>query len=173
MNTKYLFLTALFLLLFSGSNLFAQDNIQIGKSANENNRYNGALYDYSDPNGVNIKVMIWGYVKYPGKYIIPAKSSVDDLLSLAGGPIPDANLDEIKLLRVNANNTQTTFPLNYSGIMSDNIGLRRPFRISDLRPGDIMVVPGAPKWYTKDYLNLVLSIISTLASVALFIYYKR
>lgn len=159
--------------MLSGPNLFAQEDIQIGKSANENYRSNGALYDYSDPNGINIKVMIWGYVKFPGKYIIPAKSDVNDLLSLAGGPVPDANLDEMKILRVDANNKQRIIPLNYNDIMSNDIGMGRPLRISDLRAGDIMVVPGSPKWSTRDYLSIILSIISTLASVALLIYYKR
>ena len=98
MNTKYLILFTLLLLLVSDANLFAQDNIQIGKSNNKDNTYyNGALYDYSDPNAFNIKVMIWGYVKFPGQYIIPATNGVNQFLSLAGGPTPDANLDEIKM----------------------------------------------------------------------------
>jgi len=58
---------------------------------------NGAVYDYSDPDGINIKVMIWGYVKYPGQYIIPSVSSVNGLLSLAGGPIQDDNVDDLKI----------------------------------------------------------------------------
>ncbi len=79
----------------------------------------------------------------------------------------------MKILRVDANNKQRIIPLNYNDIMSNDIGMGRPLRISDLRAGDIMVVPGSPKWSTRDYLSIILSIISTLASVALLIYYKR
>ncbi len=67
-------LKALFLILiscfFSLTN--AQENIQIGKALGAANYNNGARYDYSDPEQINIKVLIWGYVKYPGQYIIPS-----------------------------------------------------------------------------------------------------
>ena len=33
--------------------------------------YNTGLYDYSDPSSINIKVSVWGFLKYPGKYIVP------------------------------------------------------------------------------------------------------
>ena len=71
---------------------YAQEDIQIGKSRNEIQQYNGARYDYSDPDAINIKVMVWGYLKFPGQYIIPSTSSVNDLIGLAGGPQQDAEL---------------------------------------------------------------------------------
>ncbi len=161
----------MFLMLIASS--FAQEDVQIGKSANENYRSNGALYDYSDPNGINIKVMVWGYVKYPGQYIVPSSTNANQLLSLAGGPTPDANLDEMKLFRVNADNRQTIIAFNYSDLLSSDPGLGRPIRIPDLKPGDILLVPGSPKWTTKDYLSIILSIISALASIGALIIYGR
>ncbi len=174
MKTKNILFTVLFFLLVFGANSFAQDNIQIGKSNDKNNTYyNGALYDYSDPNAFNIKVMIWGYVKFPGQYIIPATNGVNQFLSLAGGPTPDANLDEIKIFRINADGSQTVIPFNYSDLMSDNSNLSEPINIPKLQAGDIMLIPGAPKWYLKDYLGVIISIISALASVAALIVYTR
>jgi SLBB domain len=164
-------LLLLFLVLTSGS--FAQEDIQIGKSANEFNRYYGALYDYSKADAINIKVMVWGYVRYPGQYIVPSPTDVNQLLSLAGGPTPDASLDEMKIFRVNADKRQTIIAFNYSDLLSGDPGLGRPIKIPDLKPGDILLIPGSPKWYAKDYLSIILSIVSVLASVATFIVYSR
>ena len=66
--------------------LFAQDDLQVGKSIGQFYQNQGAFFDYSDPESVNIKVSVWGFVKYPGKYIIPHYSNAYDLLSYAGGP---------------------------------------------------------------------------------------
>ena len=172
MKTKNLFLAAILLFLMLSVYSYAQEDIQIGKSARENTT-NGALYDYSDQNGINIKVMVWGYVKYPGQYIIPSSTNANQLLSLAGGPTPDANLDEMKLFRVNADKRQTIIAFNYSDLLSSDPGLGRPIRIPDLKPGDILLVPGSPKWTTKDYLSIILSIISALASIGALIIYGR
>ncbi len=173
MKTKYLIIACVLYSIFLNSNLFAQENVQIGKSANkENTYYNGALYDYSEADAINITVMVWGYVKFPGKYIIPSTNNTNQLLSLAGGPTPDANLDEMKLFRID-HNRQIIIPFDYSDLLSGNAGLSRPLRIPTLLPGDIMLVPGAPKWYAKDYLSIILSILSTLASVATLIVYSR
>lgn len=77
---------------------FAQNgDLQIGSGVNQLKNYlGGGLYDYSDPHEVNIKVAVWGYVRYPGKFIIPAYSSVQDLLSYAGGPTDETHLDELR-----------------------------------------------------------------------------
>ena len=43
-----------------------------------------------------------------------------------------------------------------------------------VKAGDILLVPGAPKFFLKDYLSLGLSVIATIASVAtLFVYLYR
>lgn len=60
-----LFIVLLFAgLLFSTS--YSQDDVQIGSNLNNYRQTQGGLFDYSDPSGINIKVQLWGYVKYPG-----------------------------------------------------------------------------------------------------------
>jgi len=172
MKLKIIFLAALLLFTAANSNLFAQEDVQIGKSLSTNYRYNGALYDYSNPDAINIKVQVWGYVKYPGQYIIPATSGVNDLLSLAGGPNSEANIDELKIFRINPDSSQSVIKFNYSDLLWNNNNFTKPINIPKLKAGDILLVPGSPKWYTKDYLGLIFSVISTLASLAtLFVYY--
>ena len=86
-------LILIILLIHFNSTLFAQDDVQIGKRISQLREYKGAQYDYSDADAINIKVLVWGYVQFPGQYIIPSTSSVNDLLALAGGPLPDANME--------------------------------------------------------------------------------
>jgi hypothetical protein len=171
METKSLLLTGILLFVVLTTNIFAQEDIQIGKSLKENTQHNGALYDYSNPEGINIKVMIWGYVQFPGQYIVPSASGVNDLLSLAGGPTQDANVDDLKLFRINPDSSQTIVRFNYSDLLWNNSDLSKPLKIPGLHPGDILLVPGAPKWYLRDYLSLVLSIVSTVASIATLLVY--
>jgi hypothetical protein len=171
MKTKNLLLAGSLLLTILSANLFAQEDIQIGKNLKGNIRENGALYDYSDPDGINIKVMVWGYVKFPGQYIIPSASGVNVLFSLAGGPTQDANMDELKLFTINPDSSQTIIKFNYSDLLWSNNELSKPLKIPALHAGDILLVPGSPKWYLKDYLGLVLSIVATVASIATLLVY--
>jgi len=171
MKFKNIISAVIILFTILNINLLAQEDIQIGKSLSTNIRYNGALYDYSNPDAINIKVQVWGYVKFPGQYIIPATSGVNDLISLAGGPTEDANVDELKLFRINADSSQSIIKFNYSDLLWNNSGLSKPVNIPKLHAGDILLVPGSPKWYLKDYLGVVLSIVSTLASIATLLVY--
>ena len=177
MKTKNLLLTGILLFVVLTNNIFAQEDIQIGKSLKGNTSYNGGFYDYSNPEGINIKVMVWGYVKFPGQYIIPSASGVNDLLSLAGGPTQEANIDDLKLFRINPDSSQTIVKFNYSDLLWNNSDLSIPLKIPGLHAGDILLVPGAPKWYLRDYLGLALSVVSTVASIATllvyYIYYKK
>ena len=57
-------------------------------------------YNYSDKDKVNIEVIMWGYIKNPGKYLIPKGSTLIDLITLGGGPVPETKLDDIRLVRL-------------------------------------------------------------------------
>ena len=158
-----------FIVLFAfGSISFAQQDIQIGTNLLPFDRYRGGQYDYSLPDAINIKVLVWGYVPFPGQYIIPSTSSVNDLLALAGGPTQDANIDDLRLFRVNADSSQTMIKFDYNDLLwNDN--LEKPIKIPHLQAGDILLVPGETRFFFWDYFNFTLSIVSTLAVVAVLI----
>src|ERR1035437_700635 len=170
METKNILLTVILLLTVLSANLFAQEDIQIGKSL-KGNSSGAAFYDYSDPGDINIKVIVWGYVRFPGQFIIPSSNNVNNLLALAGGPLQDANMDGLKLFRINPDSSQTIIKFNYSDLLWNNSGLSEPLKIPKLQAGDILLVPGSPKWFLKDYIGLVLSIVATLASIATLLVY--
>ena len=159
-----LFIFGLF--LFLANNSFAQDeDYQLGLSQDYIRQSQGAFYDYSDPTGLNIKVSVWGYVKYPGRYVIPERSNINDLISYAGGISDDSNLDEMRIFRVLADSTQEMLMYNYEDLWW-SATLQKQIPLSKLQAGDVLIVPGRPRWYWENYLTLTLSIVGVLLSLA-------
>ena len=81
----------LLILFFMISLGYAQDIIE-----------GGAQY-YVYPGGegeLQIKVQIWGQVTRPGMYQVPKSMDVVGLISLAGGPNEDADLSNVKIIRM-------------------------------------------------------------------------
>jgi len=125
----------------------------------------GAFYDYSNPDGINIKVSVWGYVKFPGRYIIPEWSDIRDLISFAGGISDDSYLDDMRIYRINSDSTQSMFKYNYDDLWW-NEELNQELTLDKLQPGDLLVIPGRPRLYWENYLTLTLSIVGVLLSLA-------
>ena len=167
MVRRVVFLIILFLLA-AKFNTFAQENdVQVGTVPRNPSQMFG-LFDYSDPTKVNIKVSVWGYVKFPGKYIVPVNSNLRDLVSIAGGPTPDAYLDDVRLVRTLADSTQQVFNYNFSELtLEPSITKKVPNQI--LQPGDMIFLPGQPRMYFKDYFTMFLSVISALSSLTILI----
>jgi hypothetical protein len=161
----------LIIFLLSSAPLFPQDDdIRIGTNlGNIRQQTQGALFDYSDPESINIKVLVWGFVKYPGQYIIPSYSSVNDLLSLAGGPLEAARIEDLRILRVDKDSVQTLIKFDYNDLLW-NDDLTAQLNVPNIQAGDILLVPGEPRYYFKDYFSLTLSVVSTLVSIATLIF---
>lgn len=158
------FFIAAFLVLLFNNIIYSQDDIQIGSP--NNNRMNavGALYDYSDPAAVNIKVQLWGYVRHPGYYIVPLGSSLNELISLAGGPTEDALLDDIRIAKIREGNQTTITKYDFNDLMwRDNI--KKPINYVRLDAGDVVVVPGEPRYFLRENVSFYLSIITAIASI--------
>jgi hypothetical protein len=167
MNWKsiiYLFVLPFFFI----SEAYSQEDLQIGRTGNKLESLKGAQYDYSDPSAINIKVKVWGYVQFPGHYTIPSGSSINDLLSLAGGPTADADLKDLRIFRINPDSSQQMIKFDYNDLLWEN-NLSKPVKIPGLMAGDMILVPGAPRFFLRDYLSLTLSVVTTLASVAVLI----
>lgn len=166
MKLKYLLL----LLLFATITIVGQvKDYEIGSSPLDRNYRQGGLYDYSDPSSVNMKVAVWGFMRYPGRYIVPINTTVADLLSFAGGPTDDANLEDVRLYRVLEDSSQIMMKINYNDLLWES-HLERPKKfIPSMKGGDILLVPGAPRLYFKDWFSITLSVVSTLISLSILI----
>ncbi|CAG1023468.1 hypothetical protein DOJK_02382 [Patescibacteria group bacterium] len=147
----------------------AQDNVRIGVDGKSLIQTNGAFYDYSLPNTVNIKVSVWGFVRNPGYYMVPESTTFFELLSYAGGPTNDAYMNDIRVYRTNSNNAQEVLELDYRPMLFENKEGKAIVTPPTIQPGDIIVLPGEPRLYFRDYLTITLSIVSTLISLAILI----
>lgn len=158
----FLILTSIFL---TSSLANAQDKYQIGSDLKNLRQTQGAYFDYSDPSGVNIKVQIWGYVKYPGFYIIPMNTPVNELFSLAGGPLVDAKLDDIRILKQNNDETINMTKYNFNDLMWEE-DLKSKIKFPQLEAGDIIVVPGEPRYFIRQDISFFLSVLTAVISSA-------
>jgi hypothetical protein len=165
--TKY-FLILTCLIALPGLKTYAQNNgMQLGGDLNSLRQTpQSGFYDFSDPQAVNIKVAIWGWVKFPGKYVIPSYCTVNDLISYAGGPTDDAHLENLRLMRMNEDSTQTIINIKYADLMMDlksNSMIKSP----SLKPNDVLLVVGEPRYYFRDYFTMIVTVGSVIVSLAI------
>ncbi|HPO54991.1 MAG TPA: SLBB domain-containing protein [Ignavibacteriaceae bacterium] len=157
-----------FILLFSMTYSQVKD-YELGSSNIGRYTQQGGYFDYSDPGTVNIKVAIWGYVKYPGRYTIPINTTMLDLISYAGGPVVDANLDDIRLYKIDDQLNQEMTKYDYNDLLWNENLKSTPDKIPGLGAGDVLLVPGEPKYFFRENLSMWLSILSALISLTILV----
>lgn len=164
---KYLLIIFGSILFFNINQAFSQDDddLILGKSTKLGS---AALYDLSDPTGVNIEVNLWGFVRYPGKYRIPLKTTFLDVMSYAGGPLQDSNLEEIRILRNsdNINGKAEVIKLNYDDLLwGENIS-SKPKNNPVLQPGDVILVLEHKRFTFRDNVSFILPIVTSIVTIA-------
>ncbi len=169
MNKLYVLIFAVFILTLTSLNAQVKD-YELGTSTAGLINRTGGLFDYSDPLSINIKVAVWGFVKYPGRYIVPESTTLTDLISLAGGPSDDAHMNDLRLYRTDENQNQSMFKFDYNDIMWEEGLTSIKKEIPDLQAGDILVVPGSPRLYFQNWFSITLSVISTLISLTILVF---
>jgi len=151
--------------LLLNSVLFSQEDVQIGSNLNNYRQAQGGLFDYSDPTGINIKVQLWGYVKYPGYYVVPSNSTMNELISFAGGPLEDAMLDDLRIYRKSSNDKSKLLRYNFNDLLWED-SLTTTIEFPELNAGDIVLVPGEPRYFLREDISFYLSVTTALASLA-------
>jgi hypothetical protein len=167
---KHIFVLFAFIIIgiLSVSDIIGQDkNERIGNDELIKTGMN--YYNYADKDKVNFEVSVWGYVKSPGKYLIPVGTSFVDLISLCGGPLIEAKLEEIRIVRMK-NDTldvkeEKIINLNYHDYLWEEKISNTKRQNPVLYPGDIVLIPGGPKFTFRENISLVLTGISTLTSI--------
>lgn len=129
----------------------------------------GGYFNYSDPEAININVSVWGWVKYPGRYKVPIYTTAIDLLSYAGGPTDAADLEDLRLYRVNADSTQAMIKFNYNDLVYESRLESRYRKIPRLEAGDVLVIPGEPRLYFRDHFSIWMSVFSVLISLSILV----
>ncbi len=166
---KFCYSTLLILLLL-GIPLCGQNNLELGSLGVIRN-YSGSFYDFSEPGKINFRVAVWGYVRNPGRYIIPAASNAADLISYAGGLTPEAFFDDLRIYRMKEDSTYTLLKFRLDDIFTGNeLSKENRLSVPELKAGDIIAVPGQPKMYFRDWFALTLSLVSTLISLSILLF---
>lgn len=140
------------------------DDLILGKS----NKLGGAaLFDLSDPTGVNMEVNLWGFVKFPGRYRVPIKTTFLDLMSYAGGPNDDSNLEEIRILRNtdDISKKPELIKLNYDDLLWGEKVSKTPKINPVLQSGDVVVVLKEKRYTFREDIGFFLPIFISLISI--------
>ena len=163
-------LRILFVLLGFVLTTYSQDgNLQLGKS---NTLPSAAVYDLSDPTGVNMEVNFWGFVRFPGRYKVPVTTTFMDLMSYAGGPLENSNLEEIRIVRGSIDSAakkREIIKLNYNDVMWEDKVHMDSKRNPVLQPNDVVIVMEENRSTFKEDLSFILPIIGTLITIVTFI----
>lgn len=162
----------LLLLLFVGLSVpaFSQDDdgLILGKTLKQSS---GAIYDISDPTGINIEVNLWGFVSFPGRYIVPMKTTFMDLISYAGGPTVSSNLKDIRIIRngTTPGEKPQLIKLNYDDLMwNDKISTVSKIN-PELKGGDLILILEEKRYSFREDLGIILPIVSTVITITAFI----
>lgn len=96
----------------------------------------GAYYYMARPGDLTVLVSVWGDVRNPGQYEIPAGTDLVQLLSYAGGPLETADLGKVRLIRRRDGDQApgSVLVVNVLALVSD------PTRTPRLEPGDVIVI---------------------------------
>lgn len=131
--------------------LLGTEQDEVPKSSNS-----GAQYYLGSEDELVIKVNVWGFVSKPGQYLVPNNTDLVSLLSYVGGPLENANLKHIKLIRT-SDKAEKVLRINVSEYLKN--GNRK--LIPKLLPEDTIIVP-ASKWY---YVNKFFDFSSRVAII--------
>jgi hypothetical protein len=160
----------LFLLIVIIHSIPAQDNdLIVGKPPNSTT---AAVYDLSNPEGVNIEVNLWGFVRYPGRYKVPYSTTFMDLMSFSGGPMENSNLSDIRIVR-NLTDTSKSktevIKINYEDLLWGE-KIKNSNKINPvLKSGDVILVLEERRYTARDNFAFYLPIFASLITLATFI----
>ena len=70
--------------------------------------HRGAQYFLGEADELLMRVNIWGFVRKPGQYMVPTDTDLISLMSFAGGPIEQAKIKSIRVVRTNPPEAKTT-----------------------------------------------------------------
>jgi hypothetical protein len=155
-------------LLIASSPLYAQANKAGGFDLNQlalpsevkNIQKNtGSIYYSPAVKGkVLMPIHFWGYFNKPGLHFIPVDSSLLEGVSYAGGPNPQAQLENVRLManQDDGKISNSFFNLEKGG--STEAALRQ------LKPGDMVFVE-TDYWYeNRAYYTSLIGVVATLLS---------
>lgn len=125
-------------------------------------------YYLNEYNELLIRVNIWGKVRNPGQYFVPATTDLITLISIAGGPDYRSRLSDITVVRESKTGENEVIEVNVKKYLKT--GDKR--LIPDLKPEDTVVVHGSAWQLIADVVQVV-SQLSVVATVYYFFFVAK
>ena len=139
--------------------LYAQSSIDIfdmeSSTKNSGSLINQELnngYIIGENDEIMIKINVWGEVKRTGMFTVPSDTDLVSMISFVGGPMENANLGSIKIVRTALEQGEEA--IIYVN-MEDFLQTGNYDLLPDLKPGDTIIVPGNVMSYFSDFINIV------------------
>ncbi len=146
-----------------GGNLPSQNALSPNQLTNS-----PSVYYYGQGQGVQIDINIWGEVKNTGKMIVPYTTDLVSLISLAGGPTPNAKLDDVRIVRYSMQDSaavEKIIRINVERFVET--GEQSYFPI--LLRGDTVIVPGGALSALQSFVTVLNIVAAVLQTVFLFV----
>jgi hypothetical protein len=128
----------------------------------------GSIYLYSGTlagaEQLKIKTYIWGQVQKPGLYIVPDNTDLLTLISSAGGPTENANLNKVRIIRSIENAEEKIIWIDLQQYIDSGDYELIPM----LEPGDTVILAGSAYYaFTKAvaWISQIAVILSVYISV--------
>ncbi|MES2764552.1 MAG: hypothetical protein V4642_01690 [Bacteroidota bacterium] len=137
--------------------------------SSSNNGGNGSYYEYNIGSGLKISVNLWGFIRSPGRYVVPSSTTLIQLLSFGGGPLPEARLNDVKIIRdvsVDSTIVEKILVMNLELFQKTADPNQNPV----LYPGDTIIVPGSALSVFQLYFGIfrdILIVVTSVISIAL------
>jgi NADH:ubiquinone oxidoreductase subunit F (NADH-binding) len=159
---------AVSLMILAGVSLAQNSNSNLSSATA--NAQAGAYYYVARPNEMTMQINIWGFVSHPGRYEVATNIDLLQLLSYAGGPTSDADIEDVCVTRV----------VRRDGIITTkelHLNLRKLDRLEEtklmLQPGDTIVIEHTA-WVTwREVVSVVTTAAIVTAAVAQIMNYSK
>ena len=122
-----------------------------------------AYYNVTKPGELTMQVNIWGFVQHPGRYEVSSTIDLVQLLSFAGGPTQDADMEDVRISRI----------VRRDGVITAkeiSINLKRLDRLEEakllLQPGDTIFIDHTSWLTVRDIVGVVTTAAIVTAAVA-------
>ena len=134
-----------------------------GLSSSDDLKLTGLADEYAvgkTPGIVMMKINLWGGVRKPGIYHVPIGTDLVSLISYAGGPTANAELQNTRIRRT-IENKNNSIPVDVEDLVKGKDSATNP----DLKVNDIVVIPETQPAVGSNTM-VVLTLVATLVSIA-------
>jgi hypothetical protein len=151
--------------IFLPTRVFAQEGGTFGGGTSQRTSTDGgSYYEYNLGGGLKIPVNLWGFVRNPGRYVVPSSTTLVQLISFGGGPTEQARMTDIKIIRdisVDSTIVEKVLVMNLELFQKNGDENQNPI----LYPGDTIVIPGNALSAFQLYFGIIRDVILVVVSV--------